>query len=127
MSPIAIAITAIGVLCAVLVAFGGAVWRLATRVQKSTDVTDQATKAIDALPDTLKGYAARLDNHDNLIELQQDTLHKVATATNSLNRRVVALEFVLGQQDPEALGIAQAAAEDEDSAVHFIGKEKANE
>ena len=124
MSPVAIVITAVGVLCTILGLFGAAVWRLATRVQRSSDVSDQATKAIDALPDTLKGFNARLTEHDNKLELLADTMHKHTAVTNSLNRRVVALEFVIGQQDPDGLGIAQAAAQDEDSAVHWIGPKK---
>lgn len=89
-------IAAIGVLCAILVALGGAVWRLASKTQKSTDI----------------------------LELLQDTMHKSTQVVNSLSRRVMALEFVIGQQYPDELGVAQAAVKDEDSAVHWIGPPK---
>ncbi len=101
MTPIAGVIAAIGVLCTILGLLAGAAWRLASKTQKSTDI----------------------------LELLQDTMHKSTVVVNSLNRRVMALEFVIGQQYPEQMGVAQQAVQDEDSAVHWIGprKEKPSE
>ncbi len=96
MTPVAGVIAAIGVLCAILVALGGAVWRLASKTQKSTDI----------------------------LELMQEMMHKSTAVVNSLSRRVMALEFIIGQEYPEQMGVAQAAVKDEDSAVHWIGPAK---
>lgn len=117
-------IAAIGVLSTILGLCGKAIWELAKKVQHSADVSDEATAALKELPETLKTYDRRLTTLEHCAELQQDTLHRVASATNSINRRVCALEMVIGSQNPDALGIAQAAAEDQDSAVHIVSPPK---
>jgi hypothetical protein len=92
-TPIGALITAIGVLCTILGVLIGAAWRLASKQQKGNDI----------------------------LALLQDTMHKSTQVVNSLSRRVMALEFVIGQEYPDTYGIAQAAVKDEDSAVHWIG------
>jgi hypothetical protein len=96
MTPIAGVIAAIGVLCTILGILIKAAWTLASKQQKGNDI----------------------------LELLQDTTHKSTQVINSLSRRVMALEFVIGQEYPDSLGIAQAAVKDEDSAVHWIGPKK---
>jgi hypothetical protein len=96
MTPVTGVIAAIGVLCTILMILTGAAWRLASRAQKNTDI----------------------------LELLQDTMHKSTQVVNSLSRRVMALEFVIGNQYPDELGVAQYAVKDEDSAVHWIGPKK---
>lgn len=101
MSPVAIVIAAIGILCTILIALLAAAWRVGTKQQKGND----------------------------LLGLLQDTMHRSTQVINSISRRVMALEFVIGQRFADDLAIAQQAVKDEDSAVHWmIGpKEKDNE
>ena len=112
-------IAAIGVLTTILGLCGKAVWDLAKRVQKDTDVAEQAVAALKELPIRLKTYEDQLSDQRATFAMLQAVVREVVRASNGTNRRLAAVEFVLARHFPEEMGVAQAAAEDEDSGVHY--------
>jgi hypothetical protein len=96
MTPVAVVVTAIGVLCAILLAVLKAVRAAAANSQRGND----------------------------LLENLQTMSHAQTTAINSNSRRTMALEIVIGQNFRDELAVAQKIVQDEDSAVHWIGPPK---
>jgi hypothetical protein len=97
----AIFITAAGVLCAILVAVGGAVWRLAKRVGEGNVLTDNATKALAGAAGAFKEINDRLDEHESQIALlksqwhnERETAHRTALKLTEIVERLGRMEAV---------------------------------
>ena len=103
-----IVIAIASVICALLIAVFGAVWRLGSGVGELRILTTNASNSLGMVREQFRAYEERLEAIDQEIKLlnaQWSTAHRLTETVSSLGRRVACIESICAERRGESLRV----------------------